>query len=150
MFRNLRLQGQAAAFQVSLCGFALMLGSVAARAVSTCCSTAAQPGSRPKSEKVSESGLVRALTYGSGPPGADSNEGANMNRTSRSTRIRSTREAGVENIMTDIWVVISEAFNGKRSARCVLAGDEDQARHAHLEHYPDEQIVTVRPRRTPA
>jgi hypothetical protein len=88
-----------------------------------------------------------------------------MNRTWRSTRIPSTRAAAVENIdvnrdtplpvgqglmMTDIWVVTSEARNGKRSARWVLAGDEDQARHAHLEHYPDEQIVTVRPQRTPA
>jgi hypothetical protein len=73
-----------------------------------------------------------------------------MNRTSRSTRIPTTHEAGVENIMTDIWVVISEACSGKRSTRCVLAGDEDQARHAHLEHYPDQQIVTVRPQRTPA
>jgi hypothetical protein len=53
-------------------------------------------------------------------------------------------------VMDDVFLVISEARNGKRSARCVLAGDEDQARHAHLEHYPDEQIVTVRPQRTPA
>jgi hypothetical protein len=45
--------------------------------------------------------------------------------------------------MNDVFVVISEARNGERSARPVLAGDEDQARHAHLEHYPDEQIVTV-------
>ena len=48
-------------------------------------------------------------------------------------------------MMTDIWVVTSEGWNGRRNARCVLAGDEDQARHAHLEHYPDEQIVMVRP-----
>jgi hypothetical protein len=51
--------------------------------------------------------------------------------------------------MTDTWVVTSVG-NGRRNARCVLAGDEDQARHAHLEHYPDERIVTVRPQRTPA
>jgi hypothetical protein len=53
-------------------------------------------------------------------------------------------------MMTDIWVVTSEGCNGRRNARCVLAGDEDQARQAHLEHYPDEQIVTVWPQRTPA
>jgi hypothetical protein len=52
-------------------------------------------------------------------------------------------------MMTDNWVVTSER-NGRRNARYVLAGDEDQARHAHLEHYPDEQIVTVRPQGTPA
>jgi hypothetical protein len=53
--------------------------------------------------------------------------------------------------MNDVFLVISEARLGKRIARWVLAGDEDQARQAHLEHYPDEQIVTVRvPRRTPA
>jgi len=52
--------------------------------------------------------------------------------------------------MNDVFLIISEAPNGKRSAQCVLAGDEDQARHAYLEHYPDEQIVTVRvPLRTP-
>jgi len=71
-----------------------------------------------------------------------------MNRTSRSMRIFNTREAAVENI--DVWVVTSEAWNGKRSARTVLAGDGDQARQAHLEHYPDEQIVAVRPQRTRA
>jgi hypothetical protein len=53
--------------------------------------------------------------------------------------------------MNDVFLVISEARNGKPSARCVLAGDETQARDAHLEHYPDEQIVAVRvPPRTPA
>ena len=52
--------------------------------------------------------------------------------------------------INDVFLVVSKAPNGKRSARCVLAGDEDQARHAYLEHYPDEQIVTVRvPLRTP-
>ena len=71
-----------------------------------------------------------------------------MNRTSRSTRIPNTREAAVENI--DVWVVTSERWNGTRFARTVLAGDDDQARHAHLEHYPDEQIVSVRPHRTQA
>ena len=48
-------------------------------------------------------------------------------------------------MMTDIWVVTSEGWGGRHNARRVLAGDEDQARHAHLEHYPDEQIVTVSP-----
>ena len=49
-----------------------------------------------------------------------------------------------------VFPVSSEAPNGKRSARCALDGDDDQARHAHLEHYPDEQNVTVRvPPRTP-
>ena len=47
--------------------------------------------------------------------------------------------------LNDVFLVISEARNGKRSARCVLAGDEDQARHAHLEHYPSEQIVAISP-----
>jgi hypothetical protein len=56
----------------------------------------------------------------------------------------------MEDIVTDIWVVTSQAGSGKRSARRVLAGDEDQARHAHLEHYPDQHIVTVRQQRTPA
>jgi hypothetical protein len=52
--------------------------------------------------------------------------------------------------MNGVFLVISEARNGERSTRCVLAGDEDQARHAHLKHYPDEQIVAVRvPPRTP-
>jgi hypothetical protein len=46
--------------------------------------------------------------------------------------------------MNDVFLVISEARNGKRSTRCVLAGDENQARQAHLEHYPDERIVTVK------
>ena len=45
--------------------------------------------------------------------------------------------------MNDVFLVISEAQNGTRSARRVLAGDEDQARHAHLEHFPNEQIITV-------
>jgi hypothetical protein len=46
--------------------------------------------------------------------------------------------------MNDVFLVISEARDRKRSARRVLAGDEDQARHAHLDHYPDEHIVAVK------
>ena len=53
-------------------------------------------------------------------------------------------------MMTDTWVVTSEGWNGRHIARRVLAGDEDQARHAHLEHYPDDQIVMVRPAANPA
>ena len=53
--------------------------------------------------------------------------------------------------MNDVFLAIGEARNGNRSARWVLASDEDQARNAHREHYPDEQIVAVRvPPRTPA
>jgi len=64
--------------------------------------------------------------------------------------LRSARTSSRPTI-NDVFVVISEDSGGRRNARCLLAGDEDQARQAHQEHYPDEQIVTVRvPPRTPA
>jgi hypothetical protein len=34
----------------------------------------------------------------------------------------------------NLFVVISEAHNGGRSARRALAGDDDRARHTRLEH----------------
>ena len=68
----------------------------------------------------------------------------------RSLCVTGTTPAKGTNMLTDIWVVTSEGWNGRHNARRVLAGDEDQARHAHLEHYPDEQIVTVRPQPTSA
>jgi hypothetical protein len=77
-----------------------------------------------------------------------------MNRTWRSTRI-----PGMENIdvngdtplpvgqslmMNDVFLVIGEARNGKRSARCVLAGDELDARLTHQENHPDDHIIAVK------
>ena len=46
--------------------------------------------------------------------------------------------------MNDIYVVISEAWDGRRNERCVLAGDELDARQAHQEHHPYDHIVTVK------
>jgi hypothetical protein len=47
----------------------------------------------------------------------------------------------------DVFVVVSEDHGGERTARCVLAGDENQARLAHYEHHPDDHIIGVKPHR---
>ena len=43
----------------------------------------------------------------------------------------------------DVFVVVSEDWEGRRSERCVLAADEEDACQAHLVHYPDAQLVSI-------
>jgi hypothetical protein len=50
-------------------------------------------------------------------------------------------------LMNDGFVVVSEDWGGRRNVRCVLAGDEDQARRAHQAH--TLTAVSSRPRVTP-
>jgi hypothetical protein len=49
--------------------------------------------------------------------------------------------AGVE--MHDVFIVISESWDGEHIARTVYAANEDDARQTHHENYADEPIVEV-------
>ena len=44
----------------------------------------------------------------------------------------------------DVYIVVSEDHRGNRTTRCVIAGDQDQARQAHTQHHPFDRIIAVK------